>query len=391
MPQVGYRIRGIEPADLIQFPESVRLMYWGWVVELGLKRKDQDLAAGLDKDGAPLRPLKPESIKHRKSQVGPTFRHARPLSPGQARSRVRSLLTGRAHTSSAEFWWKFDPITGRSFADVLLAQQEQGRDVFGLSPAGTSWVRSEAAKRWQAWTARAGFAGPPAAKPGRQVAKQAPGRRPVQQIALRGRTDLANADLGPGADLARTQRAIAAGQHTGFRRLNAEGEKWVPPPPGTSAGNGKLPVAPTTAQRQSVERALAVPFRMNPAAAAERQSVILIDVGAIEDEWARRQPAQYIGTGGRVRDPAAYQQFTRRLLELRATGKPVTMPQLELDANDDLVIAEGAARLAVFRDQGALVLPVSVPRDQAVDFRRRFGATLALLRHVAAALRRTGA
>ena len=141
MPQVGYRIRGIEPPDLLQYPDPVKLMYWGWVVELGLQAKDRDLAAGLDKDGAPLRPLKPESIKHRKSEVGPTFWNAPPLSPGQARSRVRSLLTGRAHLSSAEFWWRFDPITGRSFAEVLIGQRDAyGRDVFGLSPAGTGWV-----------------------------------------------------------------------------------------------------------------------------------------------------------------------------------------------------------------------------------------------------------
>src|SRR5208283_2832452 len=55
-------------------------------------------------------------------------------------SRVMSLLTGRAHTSSAEFWWKFDSHTGRSFAEILhYWADDQGHDVFGLSPQGRDW------------------------------------------------------------------------------------------------------------------------------------------------------------------------------------------------------------------------------------------------------------
>ena len=240
--------------------------------------------------------------------------------------------------------------------------------------------RAQALKRWTAWKSRAV---PAEVKPGRAVARQAPGRQPVRMIPLVGRVDLEHADLGAGADLERTRAAIRAGQHTGFRRLGAVGEKWRPPPPGTTTG--KLPVAPTAVQRQSVERALAVPFKLAPAAAAERQSVILVDLRQLEDAWARRQPADYIGSGGR--GDTDYARFQRRLLELRATGKPVVMPQLELDDLGGLLIEDGAEKLAVFRDQGAAVIPVSVPRDQAVEFRRRFGATLAVLRAVIGALR----
>jgi len=223
--QVGYRIRGIEPPDLATQPDRVKLMYWGWIVELGLKAKDAELARGLDKDGAKLRPLKPESIKHRKSEVGPTHKTAPPLEPALKRSRVRSLLTGRAHTTSAEFWWEFDAVSGRSFAEILIAQRDAyGRDVFGLSPAGVASIRATALSRWNAWKARGAPAPPPARTPTGQLVKT-----PVRKIKVTGRTDLENATLGAHADEARTRASIDAGLHTGFRRLNAQGEKWTPP------------------------------------------------------------------------------------------------------------------------------------------------------------------
>ena len=46
-------------------------MYWQWVVDYGLRRKDKELAAGLDKDGNPLRPIAPETRKYRRSAMTP--------------------------------------------------------------------------------------------------------------------------------------------------------------------------------------------------------------------------------------------------------------------------------------------------------------------------------
>ena len=66
---------------------------------------------GWDKNGKVHR-LKPKTIKYRKSEVGPVHPNAPRLIPALNLSRVRSLLTGRAHTTSAEFWWKFDSVTG---------------------------------------------------------------------------------------------------------------------------------------------------------------------------------------------------------------------------------------------------------------------------------------
>ncbi len=380
--QSGYRIRGIEPADLAGYPDPVKLMYWGWVVELGLKRKDEELAKGLDKDGNPLRPLKPESIKHRKSEVGPTFRNAPPLEPGMARSRVRSLLTGRAHISSAEFWWKFDAVTGRSFSEVLQGQKKQGRDVFGLSPAGTAWVRAQAYRRWLAWVAKVGT-------PRKQVAAMRPAtakieiaRRPIQVIPVAGTTKLKELTTGPGMELERTRASIAVGQHTGFRRLNALGEKWTPGP-GIPEPPPAARYSPT--QRQAVERALAVSFRLSPPAAARRQSTVLVDVHKLEDAWAASQPGEYVATGGREGDQRKYERFWRWLLEARATQRQVAMPELSVDPDGRLKFEDGRHRFAVFRDQGAAIIPVSVPRTQAADFRRRFGATATQIRAAAGA------
>lgn len=379
--QVGYRLRGIEPPDLAIYPDSVKLLWWGWVVEFGLEAKHRDLSRGLDKDGAPLRPLKPESIKHRKSEVGPTDRGAPPLQPSHLRSRVHSLLTGRAHVNSAEFWWRFDPVTGRSFAAILDYQREQGRDVFGLSPAATAWVRQQAGKRWEKWKRAAHVETRRAAMPGKRIVKQPlADRRPAFVIPLQGRTDLANMTAGPGVDIERTRRAIRAGWHTGFRRLNAEGEQWTPGPGVPAGPGGSSSPRPTPTQRRAVEKALAVPFRPAPRAALDRESTVLVDVRKLEDAWAAQQ-GRYLGRGATgAGEPVKYARFERWLLESRASGRAVEMPRAMLGPDGAPVFRDGAHRFAVFRDQGAAVVPMTVPRAEAPRFRLLFGASLDLLR-----------
>ncbi len=222
---VGYRLRLQPPGGLSTYPDRVKLMWYQWVVDLGLARKDRELAQGRDKDGK-IGVLHPDTIKHRKSEVGPTYPNAPFLTPSYARSRVRSLLTGRAHTSSAEFWWSFDSVTGRSFAMILHYQAEAGHDVFGLSPLGVAWVTREALKRWAAWLA-SGHHGRPAVSPVGVPIRKVAVLKPVAKIPM-GRTDLENMTAGAGSRDAATLAAIAAGEHTGFRRLNLPGEKWKP-------------------------------------------------------------------------------------------------------------------------------------------------------------------
>lgn len=156
MAQKGYKIRGIAPPDLASYPTSVRVLYWGWVVEFGLRRKDKELSQGLDKDGDPMRPIKQETREHRRSAMTPSGRgdpSAPPLDPGWQKSRTRSLLAGRALSSHAEFYWRYDAFTGDTWAVILGYQAQQGRDVFGLSPGGTRWVDAQARNRWEAWKA----------------------------------------------------------------------------------------------------------------------------------------------------------------------------------------------------------------------------------------------
>src|SRR5208283_3450845 len=238
--QVGYRLR-IQPSDLSTYPDRAKLVWFDFVVRWGLVAKDRDLARGLDKDGKPLRPLRPKSIKYRKSEVGPVHKTAPPLEPALAISRVRSLLIGRAHAGSAKFWWKFDSVSGKSFAAILRYQRDKyDRDVFGLSPRGTAWTFARAMKDWEAWKSSPEAGRLTAGRPSNPAARQV--RKPIPEVTVR--QNLEDYDLFPGAKSV-IEKAIAEGRFPGFRRLNARGEQWkpgmgIPPaPPGTA------PVKPT--------------------------------------------------------------------------------------------------------------------------------------------------
>ena len=152
--QNGYKIRGIEPPDLKDYDQSTRKLYWSWVVEFGLKRKDRELSQGLDKDGKPLRPITAATRKHRRSAMTPSGKGdpgAPPLTPALQKSRTRSLLAGKAVSTHADFFWKYDAYTGASWAVVLSYQADRGRDVFGLSQAGIAAVKAQSWAKWARW------------------------------------------------------------------------------------------------------------------------------------------------------------------------------------------------------------------------------------------------
>lgn len=149
----GYTLRGGAPKDVNAFPGGA-MLFWGWVVELGIKAKDRDLSQGLDKDGHVMH-ISAKTREHRHSAMTPTGKgdpRAPALEPGWQKSRTRSLLTGRPFPDHAEFWWKFDPWTGTSWAEVLRYQADQGRDVFGLSPEALARVERQALALWAKWT-----------------------------------------------------------------------------------------------------------------------------------------------------------------------------------------------------------------------------------------------
>ncbi len=184
----GYTITGGEPPGLRARPESVRRMYWGWVVEEGIRAKEADLARGLDKDGKPLKPISAYTRAHRRSAMTPTGRgspSAPPLTPAYQLSRTRSLLTGRAEVDGAEFWWRFDPFTGGSWARILEYQKAQGRDVFGLSKEGVNRAVGRARALYQRWER-----GEIVPMPREIQVPQAP------PIAVVGKTDLTHATMG---------------------------------------------------------------------------------------------------------------------------------------------------------------------------------------------------
>lgn len=150
MADPTYRIRGIAPPDLPADP-AVRALFWGWVVELGLRRKDRELAQGLDRHGKKLKPIAAKTKAHRRSAMTPDGKgdpKAPPLMPARALSRTRSLLDGRAAKDAAVFFWRFDPFSGKGWGEILAIHRKEGRDVIGLSPKGIAAVRAAAWERW---------------------------------------------------------------------------------------------------------------------------------------------------------------------------------------------------------------------------------------------------
>lgn len=154
MAGTSYKLRGIEPPDLARYPADVKKLFWSWVVELGIASKGKDILAGLDKDGSPLRAISAKTRKYRKSAMTPSGKgdpNAPALIPGWQKSRTYSLLAGRALTTHAEFYWRYDAWTGDQWGQVLRYQAQKGRDVIGLSPAGTARVKIAAWRKWELW------------------------------------------------------------------------------------------------------------------------------------------------------------------------------------------------------------------------------------------------
>jgi hypothetical protein len=132
----------------------MRQQFWQLVVPIALRIKDQELAEGLDAEGEPLRPISAKTRKYRHSAMTPDGKGdpaAPPLMPAYQKSRVRSLLAGRAFSTHAELYWRFDPFTGRSFDVILNYQRDEGRDVFGISDDGLRTIRIQSWAAWARW------------------------------------------------------------------------------------------------------------------------------------------------------------------------------------------------------------------------------------------------
>lgn len=211
---------GIAPPDLRNYPEQVRLMFWGWVVEEGLKVKDGELARGLNAKGQALPPVSARTRRRRRSAMtssGKGDPSAPYLMPGRGLSRTRSLLAGKPHADYAEFWWRYDAYTGDSWGKILSYHARRGEayNVIGLSPRGVSAVAYRAKQKWERW--KAGSL--PAAQP-----------RPIEapQVTTKvvGETDLRYTTFGIGAKQSEVEEAIADGRFSGFRTADEWRRYW---------------------------------------------------------------------------------------------------------------------------------------------------------------------
>ena len=89
----------IAPAEVRRLPPVDRIAYYRLIVEYGLRRKDWELARGLNARGEPLPLVMPATRKHRRSEMTATGLgdpRAPYLMPGRGLSRTRSLLAGKA-------------------------------------------------------------------------------------------------------------------------------------------------------------------------------------------------------------------------------------------------------------------------------------------------------
>lgn len=173
----AFRITGIEPKDRAFATAGTALQreFWRAVVPLVLAAYGDQLEDGIGADGSALIEIAASTRKYRRSARGSADPDAPPLIPAHAASRTRSLLTGRAFSTYAEFFWRIDSTTGLHWGKVLGwhrtgSKRYPPRDVIGLAPQYQAKVQAQAAGWWsvrkraliEAARARAGILPPPA-------------------------------------------------------------------------------------------------------------------------------------------------------------------------------------------------------------------------------------
>ena len=320
----------IAPAEVRRLPSADRIAYHRLVVEYGLKRKDWELARGLNARGEPMPPVKPATREHRRSEMTASGRgdpRAPYLMPGRGLSRTRSLLAGKAHADYAEFFWRFDAYTGDQWGRVLAAHARRGKayDVVGLSAKGKAWVAAKALKAW---------------RKGVRIAEPVMDDGPVE-VELVGRTNLDYATEGIGGTLEQAKRAIAEGRSSGFltedewrKHYRQARPAIVGAAPGTSysvrtgksnvllqqvwGGSGKPPAAsmskaamgPSSPPRPSKPKAMELPTVDRPSRPIADASY-LADARPKEFEGPADREAWVARTYGDGRDGAWWNRLTR--------------------------------------------------------------------------------
>ena len=144
----------------LRAPKAVKDEVNRWIGIYGLKEKDAELAAGLDRRGVPMRAVLATTARNRVSEMGPADPGAPPLMPAYGASRTRLLLTSELTDRGARFFWEFDPLTGDSWGQILdyhrkgVGKRKIKRDVIGISPQALERVRRQVMRRWNEWKLR---------------------------------------------------------------------------------------------------------------------------------------------------------------------------------------------------------------------------------------------
>jgi hypothetical protein len=229
-----FTISGLEP---IHDPtwhvasQAQRAAYLRVCRVLVLTEWDKQTAAGLDKDGAPLRPIKASTRKHRRSAMGPADPNAPPLQPAHELSRTRSLVDAKPVGMTIRVFWKFDPISGRRWGTILNYHRAGAghlpvRDVFGLSVEARQRVVKAAYLWWRGYAAGKPTLMPVRPRPGklgREPMAIQPAYTPTGPTARR--VPMKTQELSVGPDIYTTTKgdaeklmgAAKTGRFTGFR------------------------------------------------------------------------------------------------------------------------------------------------------------------------------
>lgn len=395
MPEsYAFRITGVEPRDAEwrRAGPELRREFWKAVVAIGLVVKDKELAQGLDRRGDPMVPISAYTRAHRRSAMGWPDPNAPPLIPAHGLSRTRSLLHGRAGKDYAEFYWRFDAVTGRHWGKILGyhragAGRLPKRDVIGISPRGLTEIRHQAMIWWDF------------RKRGIVLAQavrdfQLPTQTPTMpaKIPVVGRTDFENFTFGIGGDLRLAERASEAGFFTGFRQFHPDGSisggvrpapvrptptptrthraHPFPPPPNTPRPERRtpvpVPIAPLIPSLEGIE------FTPSRAAKAQRMATVVVDVTKLDAAF-QRDKGFAIGPSGEGAIAGRIPGFVAFLAKARAEGIPIEQSQIVVKADGSVSFIDGRHRFSVLRDMGLRWIPVSVPRSQADRARRFFG------------------
>jgi hypothetical protein len=155
MAIVSFKVAGLKPPDYWDRPD-LHADYGRAAVVFVLRAKDQDLAKGLDAKGKQLARLRPSTIAHRYSAMGPADPKAPPLTPAHGLSRTRSLLKGEAKITQGyvRVMWDNDPISGQNWGSILKIHKDGGphlakRNVIGLSAQGGDQARADSLAWWE--------------------------------------------------------------------------------------------------------------------------------------------------------------------------------------------------------------------------------------------------